>query len=236
VGGGLFDSNFRSWKAGETSNRLYLLRNSSKSIIRNIKATDCARKQYGYNWGGFRNENGNSYWESCAAEYAGRCFSNRAFETMYSKNESGDISAFKGVYYYNCSALNFTQKGFDSRGSHGWIVYERCDGHRIRQDKPDSNNADELFLLETGNENKLHTAIIKNCRGECHYSAQMIKSLGVKYMIMANNHLVTWGFFNNTVNKSGRIYFAEIKPKFSNRRKRLPKSLFILLKLRFFNM
>jgi hypothetical protein len=209
--GGLFDSNFRSWKAGEPSNRLYLLRNSSNSIIRNIEATDCARKQDGYNWGGFRNENGNSYWVNCSAEYAARCFSNQAIRQMYSEKESGEIDVFKGVYFYKCSALNFTEKGFDSGGSHGWIVYDNCDGHRISQDKPNSNNADELFLLETGNDNKLHTAIIKNCRVEGHHSAQMIKSSGVKYMIMADNHLVTWGFFNNSVNQPGRIYFAQIK-------------------------
>lgn len=209
--GGLFDSNFRSWKAGETSNRLYILRNSSNSIIRNIQAIDCAKKQYGYNWGGFRNENGNSYWENCSVENAARCFSNQAVNRMYAEDESGEIKVFKGVYYYKCSAINFTDKGFDSGGSHGWIVYDGCGGHRIRQDKPNSNNADALFLLETGNDNKLHTAIIKNCRVEGHHSAQMIKSVGVKYMIMANNFLATWGFFNNSSNQPGRIYFAQIK-------------------------
>lgn len=209
--GGLFDSNFRSWKAGETSNRLYLLRNSSKSIIKNIHATDCARKQDGYNWGGFRNENGNSYWENCSAEYAARCFSNQAMFTMYSEDRLGKVSTFKGVYYHKCNAINFTEKGFDSGGSHGWLVYDHCEGNRIHQKSPNSNNADALFLLETGNNNKLHTGIIKNCNIEGHFSAQMIKTSGVKYMIMKNNYLVTWGFFNNSTNQPGRIYFAQIK-------------------------
>jgi len=209
--GGLFDSNFRSWIHSETSNRLYILRNSSASILKNIKAIDCARKKDGYNWGGFRNEYGNSYWENCSAEYAARCFSNQAMNTMYSEDRFGNVRTFKGVYYHKCSAINFTEKGFDSGGSHGWMVYDNCDGNRIHQKSSNSNSADELFLLETGNNNKLHTGIIKNCKVAGHFSAQMIKTLGVKFMIMKNNHLVTWGFFNNSSNQPGRIYFAQIK-------------------------
>lgn len=186
--GGIFDSNFRSWRYSSTENQLFTLRVDARSWIKNVKCIDCARRSDGWAFGGFRNSAGTTLFENCSAEYAARCFYSNANLVVERKNK---ITEFRGVYYYKCGAMKYTQKGFDSAGNHGFIVVDSCYGELLMEGDLEPQ---EFILFETGDGNMIHSGIVKNTSYEGYSNANIMKSSNVKWTIFIDSHLANFGF------------------------------------------
>ncbi len=186
--GGVFDSNFRSWRNSSTENQLFTLRVDARSWIKNVHCIDCARRADGWVFGGFRNGAGTTLFEYCSAEYAARSFYSNSNLVVERNNK---ITDFKGVYYYKCGAIKYTQKGFDSAGNHGFIVVDSCYGELLMEGKLEPQ---EFILFETGDGNMIHSGIVKNTSYEGYSNANIMKSSNVKWTIFIDSHLANFGF------------------------------------------
>lgn len=214
--GGTLDGNRESWVSYGFTGRHYSIQTKAQCVIKNVTGRNSMRRSdhRKFRWSGFRIED-QAYLENCRSERAVRGFNVQPSTTMYSEDNDGKITEFRGVYFYKCTSNNYEEKGFGTGGTNGWIIVDDCGGYPAPYNEI---SADSLFLWETDSDtsegNKitdlLHTVIMKNCTVKEWVQYQMIKSAQLKWMVFDNCNLTNYGF-GWSQEAPSRIYFAQTK-------------------------
>lgn len=221
--GGTFDGNRSGWinEGGyDTAGRHYAIQNTAPCVISNVTHNNGLGKTVDpkHYWGGFRSEEHTLY-ENCYSELSGRCFSHQ-HGSLYAEDGMGNITTFKGVYWYNCNAHRHEQKGFVCGGSNGFAIADGCTGE---SSVLEPYRSEALFLFETDSNiatghqitDILHTAVIKNSTISAWMNYMMIKSAQARWMIFDNADLTSYGKYGD-IDVSARLYWAQTKQNTTN--------------------
>jgi hypothetical protein len=194
--GGIIDGNREGWVNDSPGERSYPIRADYPCILKNVSSVNNLKKADGNQFSGFEMRGAPAYLENCIAEDSARTFRFMPNVTTYSENSDGLINTFKGVYYYKCEARKYSDKGFDSAGTSGYIVIDNCSGS---MNMDGESFPGSWLLFENGPGHGVHTAYIKDTN---FISLKSTKAVNTKYTIFNNSHFVTG---------DGSCFFAQRK-------------------------
>jgi hypothetical protein len=192
--GGVIDGNRQGWVDESPGERSYPIRADQPCIIKNVTSINNLKKADGNQFSGFEIRGAPAYLESCVAEDSARTFRFFPNSTAYSEHHDGSINVYKGVYYYNCEARRYSEKGFDLAGTSGFVVIDKCSGCTNMDGE---RRPQEFILLDTGDGFQLHTGFVIDTDFTGFNDSNVMKITNVKYTLFYNSNLTSYGYIND---------------------------------------